>query len=74
METYTDVIAKWARVCDLAHDIGQKPGTVQAWKSRNNIRPQYWIGIVEAAQRRGLYSVTLEVLAKIAEKNPEPTN
>jgi hypothetical protein len=74
METYRDVISKWHRVSDLAADIEQKPATVQAWKARDNIRPQYWLDIVKAAQRRGFYSVTLETLAKIAEARPEPTN
>jgi len=72
--SYRDIIRKWPNPAALASDLSEKTGTVQAWKTRNNIRPQYWNRLVVAAWKRGYYTVTLQLLADIAASNPEKSH
>lgn len=67
MDTFADVIALWGKATALASDIGENPVTVRAWRNRNSIPSEKWLRIIAAAKSRG-YALTLDMLAKIAER------
>lgn len=67
MNTFADVIALWDTATSLASDIGENPVTVRAWRNRNSIPSGKWLRIIAAAKSRG-YALTLDMLAKIAER------
>lgn len=48
------VYAVWAGNAEaMAADIGELGVTVRQWRNRNNIPPQYWPKIIEAAALKG---------------------
>lgn len=74
LRSFAEVIALWPFARDLAEDIGVEPEQVRTWKSRNNVPPEYWRSVVDAAGKRGsrgenpLFNhVRLELLALLAE-------
>ena len=66
MQTFTDVINRWEKPSDLAEDLGEEVGTVRQWRNRDTLPDRVWKATVEAAERREIPGVTLEVLAEIA--------
>ncbi len=70
MPTFADIIDRWPRPAPvtLAADIAEQPATVRQWRNRSVLPDRKWKATVEAAQRRGIEGVTLEVLAEIAER------
>jgi len=72
MNTFVDIIALWGTAAALAADLGEKPGTVRQWRSRNNIPAEKWAALIAAARRRRFKTVTAEALARIAAL-PHPT-
>lgn len=53
----------WPSMASLARDIGEREGTVRAWKRRGSIPAPRHAAIVDAAQTRGL-DLTFESLAR----------
>lgn len=70
MRTFAAVIDSWPdpSPVTLADDIGEEAGTVRQWRSRNTLPPRVWVAIVAAAGRRGVAGISLECLARLAEK------
>lgn len=66
MKKFSDVIALWPRVTDLADDIGQDSNKIYLWKYRDSIPQMYWQGVVFAARTRGYTQVTTELLTSLA--------
>jgi hypothetical protein len=68
MPTFADIIDLWPRPSPvtLAADLGELPATVRQWRNRSVLPDRTWKACVEAAARRGLEGVTLDVLATIA--------
>ena len=57
--------------CDnisLSPELGVAPSSPAAWKHRDSVPPEYWRGIVKLAKEYRVSGVTLEALAKAAEK------
>jgi hypothetical protein len=69
MHSFREVIAQWPSAAELAYDLNFQPGIgplkVRAWKRRDNIPPEYWDQLVDAAKRRRI-RITVKLLAKIA--------
>lgn len=66
METFRDIIDRFASAEALAAEIKEKGVTVRAWRMRNSIPPRYWPAVADAAQRTGKPDVTVEALCHIA--------
>ena len=66
--TFTDVIGLWPNSRELANALDVAPEAVRKWKARDSIPPEYWVGLVSAADRAGIEGVTLDHLAGIASK------
>jgi hypothetical protein len=72
MQTFPEIIALWPSAEALGVDVGVSGVVARAWRQRNSIPPEHWLGIVTAAERRGFLDtsgrpvVTLELLAHIA--------
>lgn len=65
MNSHAEILGLWPSLIDVANDVGAKVVAVRKWRARNSIPPEYWLPLVEAAQRRG-YAVTLDLLARIS--------
>ena len=66
MNSFTQIIALWPSSARLAEDLGVVGGTVRAMKRRDSLPPEYWLHVVQSAQRRNIPGVTLDALARIA--------
>lgn len=66
MTTFTDIINLWPTATELAADVSQTGLVVRAWRNRNSIPAEHWLRVVDAAARRGIEGVTLDLLARIA--------
>jgi hypothetical protein len=71
METFSSIISLWPSHAPLAEDMGVPPGHIAVWKRRNSIPARYWTRLVAGASKRDIEGVTLEALARIAERNLE---
>ena len=73
MQRISDILAKWPSTTDLAVDLGVKRGLLAVWRHRNRIPPQYWLRLTEAATRRRISDVTLDMLVRtvMLPSNPE---
>lgn len=47
---HSGLIARLGGAAKVAGALGALPGTVRAWNARNRIPPEYWAGVIEAAQ------------------------
>lgn len=72
MNTFAAIINAWESPGQLAEDLGEEPGTVRQWRNRDTLPDRVWKATVEAAERRGIAGVTLEVLADIAAGQARP--
>jgi len=66
MKSFSEVLALWPSLSDLAADLSLPYGVVKQWRRRNSIPSDRWQALVLAAQRRGHGFVTAELLAAIA--------
>jgi hypothetical protein len=66
--TFRDIIALWGSAEALATDLRTSGVTVRAWRNRDSIPGGWWTLIVDAAAARGIQGVSLEVLARAAQK------
>ena len=66
--TFTEIIHLWPSKADFAADVGEEREAVRGWEHRNSIPGHAFAAIVDAAKRRGISGVTLEVLAAEAAK------
>lgn len=64
MSDHATIIASWPRpfLRTFSEDVGVPYGTAQIWRHRNSIPADCWDDVVEAAVRRGIKGVTLELL------------
>jgi hypothetical protein len=60
---HSRVISLWPSDFEFAADAGVPLSLVRSWKFRNAIPGRYWLKIADAAQRRGIWSVTLRAIA-----------
>jgi hypothetical protein len=65
MNSFIDVIDRWPSLQALAHDLDVGYSTAQAMRYRNSISSVYWQNLVEAAARRKIKGISLELLAKL---------
>jgi hypothetical protein len=65
MTTFRDIIAQWPSLGDFAADLGVSYNTAKQMRFRNSIAPFHWPALVEAAERRGISGVTLDVIARL---------
>ena len=70
MIDHASIIACWPRpfLRTFSDDVGVSYGTAQIWKHRNSIPADCWDDVVEAATKRGIEGVTLEILQATAIK------
>lgn len=66
MKTFADIIDAWGSPAVLAEDLDEEVGTVRQWRNRNRLPDRVWKGTVEAARKRGIEGVTLDLLAELA--------
>lgn len=66
MNTHAEILGLWPSLNDVANDVGARIVAVRKWRARNNIPAEYWLPLVQAAHRRNIRGVTLEILARIA--------
>jgi hypothetical protein len=65
IKSHADIIALWPSQTELARDCDAELSAVNKWKTRNRIPSDYWHDVTASAKKRGLESVTLELLAKL---------
>lgn len=66
MNSFDELIGLWPTAEAFAQDLGISGQHARAMKRRNNIDQKYWVGVVEAAIKRGFSGVDYEVLARIS--------
>ena len=66
MKTFADIINLWPTAEELARDLGVTGLVVRAWRNRESIPAEYWTAIAEAARKRKIRGVTLELFAGLA--------
>lgn len=64
--TFSDVIALWPNSEELGKALKIKGPTVRKWRARDRIPPEYWAGLVAAAEQAGIDGVSLDLLARLA--------
>lgn len=69
IRSFEEIIALWPSPEDLAADTGAGIEAVRKWKQRNSIPAEYWLGMVNASERRG-FTLTLDDLAATAAQTP----
>jgi len=62
---FKDLIGRWPSDAVFSTDIGARHKTVIVWKHRNSIPREYWKATADAAKRRGIKDVNLEVFASL---------
>ncbi len=68
---FKSVIDLWPSPIELAADIGEDVELVRKWRQRR-IPAEYWVPIVEAAEKRGFEGITYERLAQLAAEKSKP--
>lgn len=68
MKTFQELIDKWPNLADFCRDVSVPYERGRKWYSTNSIPHGYANTVVSAAQKRGLDTVTLKLLAELAEK------
>lgn len=68
LTSFSDLIAQWPSLVVFHEDLGVPYPTAAAMKQRGSIGSEHWARVVEAASKRGIEGVTVEMLAKFAEK------
>lgn len=68
IQNVTDLIALWPepKISTFARDIGVTTEHGAALKRRGSIPPSRWNAVVEAADKRKIKGVTLDLLADLA--------
>jgi hypothetical protein len=66
MKTFSDVIGLWDSLSQLAADLDVPYGVAKQWRRRGSIPADRWVGLIDAAQRRGFEGVTADLLAELA--------
>lgn len=66
MDSHAEILGLWPSLNDVATDVGARLVAVRKWRARNSIPAEYWLALVQAAERRGISGVTLMLLARIA--------
>jgi hypothetical protein len=68
VENFSQLIGLWPKpfLSNFAADIGVPYVTANMMRQRNSIAARYWASIVEAAEKRGIEGVTIELLAELA--------
>ncbi len=67
MKNFADIIDAFGGGAALAHKLELEPVTVRAWAQRNSIPAAYWMIVATAAKKSGLNSISVELMARIAE-------
>jgi len=71
MNNASDIIGHWPDLVTFACDVGVSEHCAKKWVSRNSIPGPHWLTIVNKAKARGIQSVTLDALARIAAAKSE---
>ena len=69
MKTHTQLLAAFPSNLGIAAATGVHPATVSTWRKRDRVPATHWIALVGHAAELGLVGITLEALAKAAEKH-----
>lgn len=72
MQTFADIINLWDTAEAFGADLGITGLRARQWRNRNSIPPEWWTATVEAAKRRDLGGVSLQLLADLAARRREP--
>lgn len=73
MHTFSEVIRAWPNRSAMAADLRVDYGLVKQWERRDSIPAAYWPALVERASDRSISGVTLEMLARLAERKLTPS-
>lgn len=70
IQTFSELLKLWPSAGALAEDLNSpeapvKEVTARMWRQRG-IPSEYWLGIVAAADKRGIEGVSLDLLAKLS--------
>lgn len=66
MQSFSELIDCFGGAAQMASEIDVPANTIRQWAARDSIPAWSWQGIVEAAKRRSIEAVTLELLASLA--------
>jgi len=71
IKTFRDLIDCWPSYEALAHDVKVPVGTVGSWRHHNSIPARsrdrdIWSALVNGSSARGIDSITLHLLARLA--------
>ena len=69
MQTSSELIERFGGAAQMAAEIDVPANTIRQWAARDSIPAWCWQTIVEAAKRRAIELVTLEVLADMAARS-----
>jgi hypothetical protein len=70
--THAEMIDRWPSLTDFAADLGVEYGTAKQMRRRDSIAARYWLGMEQAAKRRGIEGVTVITLAEAEAVRPTP--
>lgn len=66
--SFRDVIDACGQASALARALGMRVNTVQKWRDRDNIPPEYWRRVIDIARTKGR-KITADRLMHISAKN-----
>lgn len=65
MNSHRQIIDRWGNRAAFAREVGVDYQVARQWCNRNSIPSEYWMDVVNAAQRRGFPDISLDLLATI---------
>ena len=69
MQTFKEIIRLWPSCEALGADVGASGNTVRKWLFRDSVPGTHWASLVKSASERGITGVTVDLLAKIADRS-----
>jgi hypothetical protein len=69
--SFKDVIRLWPNKGFMARDLGVKPSRVEKWFVRDMIPPEFWVAVIQCAERAG-FDLIYQDLAALAALNLDP--
>ena len=67
LETHRDIICRWPSLAVFADDIGVSYEAAKKMSQRRSIGREHWLKIVDAALRRGIDGISVELIARTSE-------
>lgn len=62
--SHREIVSRWPSIAAFADDIGVAYETAKKMNQRSSIGRDYWLKVVEAAAKRGIDGISIELIAR----------